>query len=202
MTLINIHIKDCAVVLPGFSAKGAIVDETEGTIQVITAQHLIKGEPYRFKEEHRTRIVPPRSIERYLLERGDILFMSRGANNYAVLLEDFPQPAIAPLTFFIIKPERALVAPEYLAWYLNQDMVRLKLNEIRTGAGTPMIPRLEFSEIEIPLPTMAVQLQIADLARFQTSEKALLKQLFEETERLHRLTGQQLLAHLTREKKE
>jgi hypothetical protein len=198
----TLHIKECAEVLPGFSAKGAIFDEPGGTLQVITAQHLTKGEPYRYREEHRTRILPPRSLEKYLLEPGDILFMSRGANNYAVLLEEFPWPAIAPLTFFIIKPNRNLIVPAYLAWCLNQDMLRFKLNEIRTGAGTPMIPRQEFAEIEIPLPAMAVQGQIANFASFQTQEKALLQQLSEETERLQRLRGQQLLAHLTKEKKE
>jgi len=196
------RIKDCAEVLSGFSSKGAIVNEPGGTLQVITAQHLKRGEPYYYKEEHRTRIAAPRFIEKYLLEPGDILFMSRGVNNYATLLEDFPRPAIAPLTFFIIKPKRTLVNPEYLAWCLNQDMVRLKLNEIRTGAGTPMIPRQEFGEIEIPLPPKAVQRRIADLARLQSREKALLQELFQETERLQRLTGQQLLTNLARQKKE
>ena len=49
------HIKDCTEVLPGFSAKGAIVDEPGGTLQVITAQHLTSGEPYHY--QHR----PPAS---------------------------------------------------------------------------------------------------------------------------------------------
>ena len=196
----NVRIADCAEVLSGFSAKGAIVDEPGGTLQVITAQHLTKGEPYRYKEEHRIRIVSPRSIEKYLLEPGDILFMSRGANNYAVLLEDIPRPAIAPLTFFIIKPERSIINPAYLTWCLDQEPVKVKLNEIRTGAGSPMLPRREFAEIIIPLPVMVVQQQIADLAHLQMRERVLLQRLFEEAERLQRLTGKQLLAHLTRKK--
>ncbi len=192
----KIRIKDCAEVLPGFSAKGAIVDEPGGAVQVITAQHLTRGEPYRYMEEHRTRITPPRSTEKYLLEPGDILFMSRGANNYAVLLENFPQPAIAPLTFFVLKPKRNVIMPAYLNWCLDQDIVKLKLNVMRTGAGTPMIPRKEFAEIEILLPAMTVQQRIAELAGFQVREKALLRQSFEETERLQRLIGQHILSSL------
>lgn len=201
MTIKNVHIRDCAEVLPGFSAKNAVFDEPGGTIQVITAQHLTKGEPYRYKKEHRTRIVPPRSVEKYLVEPGDILFMSRGANNYSILLEEFPQPAIAPLTFFILKPKPTVV-PAYLAWCISQEPVKAQLNGIRTGAGTPMIPRNEFAEIVIPLPAKAMQQRIATLANLQTLERVLLQRLIEETERLQRLTGQQVLAHLTREKKE
>ncbi len=197
MRIKMVRIKECAEVLPGFSAKSAIFDEPGGTVQVVTAQHLTKGEPYRYREEHRTRIVPPRSAEKYLLGPGDLLFMSRGVNNYSVLLEDFPQPAIAPLTFFILKPKRNVIVPAYLDWCLDQDVVKLKLNEIRTGAGTPMIPRQEFAEIEIPLPAMAVQQRVAELAGLQTRERTLLRQLFEETERLQRLTGQRILSSLT-----
>ena len=195
------HIKDCADVLPGFSAKGALVDEPGGTLQVITAQHLTNGEPYLYQANHRLRIRPPRSSDKYLLEPGDILFMSRGSNNYAVLLEEFPQPAIAPLTFFILKP-KPIVNPIYLTWCLNQETVKAKLNEIRTGAGTPMIPRQEFSEIIIPLPSLDIQQRIANLAGLQARERGLLQQLIEETERLYRITGSQILSHLTKGEKE
>ena len=127
--------------------------------------------------------------------------MSRGSNNYAVLLEEFPQPAIAPLTFFILKP-KPIVNPTYLTWCLNQETLKAKLNEIRTGAGTPMIPRQEFSEIIIPLPSLDVQQRIADLAGLQARERGLLQKLIEETERLYRITGSQILSHLTKGEKE
>jgi len=168
---------------------------------VITAQHLSKGEPYRYQEAHRLRVRPPRAGERYLLNSGDILFMARGVKGYAVLLEDLPQPAMAPLTFLILKPKPNVV-PAYLSWCLNQQPVRAQLNEIRTGAGTPMIPRREFGEITIPLPPMALQKRIAALAGLQAREAALLRRLTEETERLHRLTGQRILIRLTHNEKE
>ena len=98
--------------------------------------------------------------------------MSRGSNNYAVLLEEFPRPAIAPLTFFILKP-KPIVNPVYLTWCLNQETVKAKLNEIRTGAGTPMIPRQEFSEIIIPLPPLDVQKENCQSCRSPNQRKGL-----------------------------
>ncbi|UFS72654.1 restriction endonuclease subunit S [Geomonas sp. RF6] len=197
----TVRIEDCAEVRSGFSAKGAIESEPDGAVQVITAQHLRKGEPYLYREEHTLRISPSRSTEKYHVIPGDILFMSRGANNYAVLIADIPQPAIAPLTFYILKPKANVLSP-YLAWCINQEGVRAQLNEIRTGAGTPLIPRREFGEIVIPLPPLEVQRRIAAVADLQARERSLLHQLVEETERLHRLTGQQLLSRLAHDPKE
>ncbi len=196
MNIDLVSITHCAQVISGYSAKGAIADDPNGRVQVITAQHLTKGEPYNYRPAHRLRITPPRDSDKYNLEPGDILFMSRGSNNYAVLLENIPQPAIAPLTFFILKPKTGVV-PAYLAWCLNQEPVKAQINAIRTGAGTPMIPRKAFSEITIPLPSLDKQLSLAALADLQARETALLQQLVQETERMHRLTGQRVLINLT-----
>jgi hypothetical protein len=185
----------CAEVQSGYSFKGAVADEPGGTLQVITAQHLDKDEPYRYREEHRLRIVPSRSCEKYLVNPGDILFMSRGAANYPVLIEMTP-PAIAPLSFFIIKP-RVHVLPQYLAWCLGQEPFKDRLNEIRTGAGTPMIPSSEFKNLTIPLPPLEVQQRIAKLAALQVQEKALFRQLMNESGRLQQLAGKRIFSRLT-----
>lgn len=190
----NVRIEDCADVRPGFSAKSAIVNEPGGTLQVITAQHITKGEVYRYHTDHTLLITPPKFYEKYLVAAGDILFMSRGSNNYAVLIESVPDPAIAPLTFFIVKAKQNAL-PEYLAWYLNQEMMKAKLNEIRAGAGTPMIPSKVFRELTILLPPLAMQKKIAELGRLQMREKQLLQQLNVETERLHQAIGRSLFSN-------
>lgn len=198
MSIKYVRIEECADVRPGFSAKGAIVNEPEGTLQVITAQHITKGESYRYHEQHALLITPPKFYEKYTVTAGDILFMSRGTNNYAVLIESVPDPTIAPLTFFIIKAKQNAL-PEYLAWYLNQDMIRPKLNEIRTGAtsgpGSSMISSKEFRELTIPLPPLATQQKIAELGSLQMREKQLLKQLSDETDRLHKAIGRNLFSN-------
>lgn len=196
MSLTNLRIEDCADVRPGFSAKSAIVHEPEGTLQVITAQHIGKGEAYRYHENHALRIVPPKFYEKYLVAAGDILLMSRGANNYAVLMESVFDPTIAPLTFFIIRPKNN-VLPEYLAWYLNSDMMKVKLNEIRTGVGTPMILTKEFRDLTIALPPLVTQKKIAQLGQLQMREKRLLRELMDETDRMHQSIGKSLFLNST-----
>lgn len=187
---------------PGYSSKGALVHEPEGTLQVITAQHLTKGEPYRYIDDHRLLIRPPKFYDKYLVSPGDLLFMSRGANNYAVLIESVPQPAIAPLTFFIIKPRLDMIISEYLAWCFEQDNVKAQLNELRTGAGTPMIPSSGFRELELYLPELEIQHKVALLAQHQRREKQLLQLLTSETDRLHQLAGRKLVSGFDNHRKE
>lgn len=194
MSIKNVRIADCADVRPGFSAKSAIENDPQGTLQVITAQHIAKGEVYRYDKDHSLLITPPKFYEKYLVMAGDILFMSRGISNHAVLIESVPDPTIAPLSFFIMKPKKN-VLPEYLVWYLNQDMMKGKLNEIRSGAGTPMISSKEFRELSIPLPPLATQKKIAALWRLQMHEKLLLQQLANETDRLNQAIGRSLFSN-------
>lgn len=194
MTTEHVRIQDCADVRPGFSAKSAIVNDPEGTLQVIAAQHITKGEPYCYNDEHSLLISPPKFYDKYLVTVGDILFMSRGTNNYAVLIESVPSPAIAPLTFFIIRPKQNVLS-EYLVWCLNQEMMKAKLNEIRAGAGTPMIPSSAFREISIPIPPLATQKRIAEIGRLQMLEKQLLQQLTDATDQLHKAIGKKLLSN-------
>jgi len=191
MSVKNVRIEDCADVRPGFSAKSAIENDPKGTLQVITAQHIAKGEVYRYNKDHSLLIIPPKFYEKYLVTAGDILFMSRGINNHAALIESVPDPTIAPLSFFIMRP-RQNVLSEYLVWYLNQDMMKGKLNEIRSGAGTPMISSREFRDLSIPLPPLATQKKIAGLWRLQMHEKQLLQQLANETDRLNQAIGRAL----------
>ena len=187
-----VTIETCVQVQPGFSIKGAVAHEANGTHQVIMSKHLKPGEPYRYTKEHALRMTPARSVENYRLEPGDILFMSRGIGNYAVLLEDIPRNAIASLTFFILRAKPG-IDPGYLAWCLNQQPFQEQLSGVRTGAGTPMIPRKIFAELRIPLPPLEEQHKIARLGNLLGQEQRLLRQLQDATQLKQRLLGARIL---------
>lgn len=194
-----VRIMDCAEVLPGFSTQGALRDEPSGTHQVVMGKHLTQGEPYTYKEEDRLRIVPDRDISKYILEPGDILYMSRGITTYPVLIESVPEPTAAPSTFFILKP-RSNVVPAYLVWCLDQPLTESHLAALRTGAGTPTIPRNGFMEITVPFPDIATQHRIANLWRLQKRECHLRRQLLKESTHFHRLAGQCIFNELISER--
>jgi hypothetical protein len=191
----TVSIKACAEVLPGFSTKVAVDHDPKGSHQLIVAKHLPEEGPYIYREEHSNLIRPDRSVEKYLLAPGDILFMSRGVWNRAVLLEQIREPSIAPISFYILRPKE-IVIPQYLSWCLNQIPMQARIAEIRTGAGTPLVNRRAFSDMEIALPPLALQEKIAALADLLYREKRLMSEMTEEVDRLHRATGQILLKRI------
>jgi len=191
-----VRIMDCAEILPGFSAQGALTDTPGGTYQVITGKHVTPGEPYKYKNTDRLRIAPKRDLQRYLLAPGDILYMSRGLTTYPVLLEQIPEQTVAPSTFFILRV-RPNVVPAYLIWCLEQPAVEARFTAFRTGAGTPTIPRKGFMAVKIPLPEKATQHRIAYFWQLQHKERQLRRELQTETLRLQQATGQRLFNTLT-----
>ena len=191
-----VRIMDCAEVLPGFSTQAAVRDEPDGTWQVVMGKHLTQGEPYVFKDDDRLRINSERDLSRYVLRQGDILYMARGVNTYPVLIESVPEKTVAPATFFILTP-RPNVVPEYLVWCLEQVPTEVLITSMRTGAGTPTIPRKGFMEMQVPLPDMATQHRIGDLCRLQHKETKLRRQILEESNKLQRLAGKHLFEKLS-----
>jgi hypothetical protein len=201
VTAPEVRIVDCAEVLPGFSMQGRVEHDIKGTHHVILARHLREGQPYVFAAADEVRIIPPRDAQRYLLKPGDVLFMSRGSRNSAATITAVPKRAIAPLSFYVLRPTNR-IDPAYLAWCINQPPVQAAIASIRTGAGTPIVPRKEFGEIRIPLPPLDVQRRIARLGDLMAQERQLARRLSEEVEHAQRLIGDRLVKSLAAKNQE
>lgn len=185
------RIGDIAEVLPGFSTGTAVEHDPAGSHQLVQSRHLTAGLPYRFREEDAFRIHPGRSVDRFLLQVGDVLFMSRGTRNVASWLEKIPDATLAVTSFYVIRPGPG-ADPGYLTWYLNQPGMRRRIAEIRTGAGAPIVQRHALRELEIPVPPLELQRRIAELGVLMAREQALLQELGRQTDVLHDLTSEQL----------
>lgn len=187
-----VRIGDCAEVLPGYSLKARAEHEPEGTHQIIMAKHLTEGLAYRYQDEHELRMTPTGNVDKYIVQAGDVLFVSRGMKNHAVVVDSVPDNTLASSTLYLlkVKPE---VDSAYVAWYLNQAAAQAAIGQVRTGAGTPIVQRNVFAEMRIPLPELTLQKQIAKLGDLMARERQIRTQLIYETERYHRLLGQELL---------
>lgn len=191
-----IRIADCAEILPGYSLQVRAEHEPGGSHQVIMGKHLTNVEVYRYSEKHKLCINPSRSLKKYRVRNGDVLFVSRGVRNHAILLESVPEKTVASATFYILHPHES-IDPGYLAWCLNQVSIQARITQVRTGAGTPIVQRKIFADIKIPVPSMDKQKQLAALGYLMTQEQQLQQKLVEETIKLHRAQGQRLFSSLT-----
>nr|VFJ46570.1 MAG: Type I restriction modification DNA specificity domain-containing protein [Candidatus Kentron sp. FW]VFJ47853.1 MAG: Type I restriction modification DNA specificity domain-containing protein [Candidatus Kentron sp. FW] len=193
----SVRIADYAEVLPGCAFKAHAKHEPEGSHQVILGKHLpTPGTGYRYHPEHELRITPRGKVERYSVKAGDVLFVSRGIRNQAVLVESVPEKTIASATFYLLRI-RDDVDPAYLAWSLNQVPIQNRIRQIRTGAGTPIVQRKVFVDITIPLPSYQDQRRIAKLGACMVKEGILRQAILDRTTQLHSLLGRKLLHDLT-----
>ena len=188
-------IGDVAEVRPGLSTGTRMEHMEGGTHQLILSRHLVPGQGYRYADAHLFTINPGREADRYVVKRGDVLFMSRGTRNVASWIVEVPERAVAPVSFYVLRP-RGAIEPGYLTWWLNQPTAQQAIADIRTGAGTPIVQRKTFAELRIPLPDFATQQTIASLGEVMTTEFNLLEQLATASQRLHDLTSERIARDL------
>lgn len=190
-----VPLAECAEVLPGFSTGGRLEHDPHGTHQVVFTRHLTDGVPYIYKDEHQFRIVPIRDTAKYEVRAEDVLFMSRGTRNLAWVLKNVPDPTLAPVSFYILRPKDGVDA-RYLAWYLTQPPAQAAIEQIRTGAGTPIVQRTAFEQLEVVLPKPDVQREIGELAGLLARERELRRRLAEAAERAQAALGRQIIKDL------
>ncbi len=190
-----VSIADVADVLPGYAVKGKVEHDPEGEFQVVLPRHLGNDPIYRYTPDDKTLMNLLRKPDRYIVNPGDVLFVSRGASNRAAYLKEVAPKSIATSVFYILRAKEG-VEPRYLTWYLNQARAQADIGQVRTGAGTPIVQRTALMEMTIPLPDLPTQLRIAELDEMMLHERQLRRALLERTEHQQRLIGQQLLDKL------
>jgi len=195
MSVQQTRIADCAELLPGYALKARVENEPGGTHQVIVGRHLADDLSYKYIPKHELCITPRGKLDKYLVSRGDVLFVSRGTKNRAVVIDDVPPLTVASAVFYILRPKEG-VEPAYLAWCLNQSPIMARIDQMRTGAGTPIVQRSEFGDIVVPLPSLEKQKQLATLGDLMAKEQTLRKKLTEESEKLHKAIGQKIMQQL------
>ena len=188
-------LHECAEVLPGFSIAGRLQHDPKGTHQVIITRHLADGVPYNYDTSQELRIVSRRDTAPYEVHRGDVLFMSRGTQNRAWVVAEVPDPTIAPVSFYILRPGESLDGG-YLAWYLNQAPAQGAIGQLRTGAGTPLVQRDAFQSLNVVLPPLDVQREIATLGVLLARERDLRQRLADATGRAHAALGANIIETL------
>lgn len=189
------RIEDCAEVLAGLSLKARAEHESQGTHQVILMKHLKEDVPYSYNVDHELRITTGKSLERYTVKKGDILFTARGLRNEAIMVENVPENTVASSALYIIRGKND-VQTGYLFWILNQPHIKAKITQARTGAGTPLVQRAELLDIEIPVPNTEMQNKVISLNNLMTKERSLRNDLFEQSKCLHRAIGQQMFEQI------
>jgi restriction endonuclease S subunit len=117
--------------------------------------------------------------DRYLVRRGDVLFVSRGVRLVAApVLVELPNTA-ASSYLFRIRLTTDAVEPAFLAWCLNHAPGEEFLRSCKQGSHLPYVSLAHLAEFPVPVPLIAVQRRIVELDRLRQEENRLTRRLRE-----------------------
>ena len=112
-------------------------------------------------------------LPHHYLQKGDILFLRAGANNFAVYYDGKFPLAVASSMFFVLRPLRNDVLSEYVAFFINQPIAQAKLHPVKAGTSVTNVAKAMLEQLDIPLPPVEVQKKIVNAHKQLLLEKAL-----------------------------
>jgi restriction endonuclease S subunit len=198
--LTKMKIKDIGAIQIGYLFRDKIQPDMNGVFQIIQIKDI--ADPDNFTASRFSKINMDRDPERYLVKKGDVLFLSRGQRNIATAINVTLENTIVPSYFFILKIHNEQISPEYIAWYINQPFAQKYLqSNARRGTHMPMVGRSEFEEMPIDIPPLEIQHKIVGLNKLRKQESRIIKELEEKRTQLIQTKCLKAVKHFSKKKR-
>ncbi|MFA7449142.1 MAG: restriction endonuclease subunit S [Weeksellaceae bacterium] len=162
-----------------------------GSVLYIQVKHF--DELGRYNEQMDTFVDLDQKNETHILNEGDILFVGKGNRNFAWAYTKTVGPAIASSIFFVIKPDRNQVLPEYLTTIFNLPKNQIYFQSLGAGSSIPSIRKSELEMFPVPLPEMSVQKKIVELKQLHELEIRLTQEIVDKKRMLFQEVINQLI---------
>lgn len=190
-------LKNIVDIRTGYGFRGKVVADPHGDIDVIQIKDIT--ELHELDVDNLTTVKLKRA-EKYLIHPGEVLFLSRGDRRIAMVVPELHRKTVASGYFFILRPIENNVLPGYLAWYLNMPLFQHRLRSLLLGMHMQLIAKSNFADLEIELPDLQTQQQIAQLNELQKREAKLMNQIQAKRAQLIQAITQNLLSESTNKK--
>ena len=168
-------LAEIAKIDSGYHFRGRIESDPEGTVAVIQTKDF--SDDLSLNHGALVRFTPETKVDAYLVNAGDVVFLSRGQHPWAAVLDELSEPAIVPSSFYILRADRNRVLPGYLGWFLNEASTTTSLRSMMRGSNIPFISKSDLRELQIPLPDLRTQENIVRLSHLAASERRLMREL-------------------------
>lgn len=177
----KLKLNTIASVQVGQSFRSRLEREETGGVAVIQMKDLTGDN--RVKLDNLTMVALKALPAQHQIQKGDLVFRSRGQNNTAVCLDKDIGPAVvaAPLMKISLGSERIL--SEYLLWYLNQPVSQSYFRQHSEGTAQKKISKPVLENLPVDVPSIEYQQQIVALANLAHQEQGLLTELAERRQR-------------------
>jgi len=181
----EIKLTDISVIdgiFGGYSFRGKVENEPDGSVFVIQMKDLSNN--YSKIENTLLLIGEGKIRSKFHLQKNDILFIAKGSNNFAMVYDLDLKTAVASSAFFVIRINRSIANPYFVAWYINQRKVQQYLTENMAGTYIPNINIDTVKNMKISMPSMEEQNRIAELNQLMLKEQYLINAAKEKRKKL------------------
>ena len=141
-------------------------------------------EPQGFLNEHELDVFfsKEKLEQKYLTNKGDIIV--RLTTPYtAICINDKQEGLVIPSNFAIIRLKEKTYIPEFVALFLNSEIIEKKFFKSSISTTIPLIKTKHLREIDLSDIPLTTQKKIVELNQLQVKEKRLLSCLMEEKEK-------------------
>lgn len=118
-------------------------------------------------------------------EFGDIIYTKVGATYGRACVVDTEKPFCLYVSVALIKPKKELVLPKFLQYAINHPYVKRQADKSIKGSGVPDLHLIEIKSFEIPLPSIELQTQFAQIVEKTEALKTQYQQSLQELEHLY-----------------
>lgn len=169
MMQIEKMLKDLVDVQAGHPFRGSIPFVEAGNAYALQMRDLTAGGDIAWEGMIRTAVDTSKPVQ--WLEGGDVIFVARGARNYAVCLREVPKPTVCSPNFFLLRVKSSMLLPEFLAWQINHAPAQRYLASNAEGSDQLSIRRAVLEALPLALPSIHQQQLIVSLAEAAVHEE-------------------------------
>ena len=169
-----LYLKDVTTIRSGYLFRKRIKPDASGQYRVVQVGDIAPDAG--FSNGSLVRVSLPDVKQSQFLEKGDVLFISRGPRKQAIAIAWPIENSIATSQFFVLRPDER-VLPEFLAWYINQRPAQRYINEHSTGTSASLINLEAMRGLPVEVPSVETQARITKIHQLSLREKELLESI-------------------------
>lgn len=168
----KISLGDISEIQVGYQSREGIRAHPSGSHFLLQARDFTNL--HQIDWSNLTRFTPAGSTTKSEIQPGDVLFLAKGQDNFACPVTHVTDHVLAANSFYILRPNKATILPEYLAWWLNQTPAQEYIRLNRSGSSLPFLSVSALSHLEVPIPSIEMQRKIGELELLRKKEADLL----------------------------
>ena len=169
-------LKDIADIRTGYSFRAKIEPDSEGNILVVQLKEL--SDKNTIDISTAVKIYMQNVAENYLLQKGDLVFRSRGMDSTAAIMDISSNNVILSAPFQRIRlQDTSKIIPEYLLWYINSKVAQSYFSANKTGTSVTMISTAVLADLPVIVPSVESQKKIVEINTLSEREIELQEEL-------------------------